>query len=746
MNFFNEDEIKLLNNILNTEQNGDTDKEYRRKKIIMNKEFHRKNPKSIEYYKDLENNNFMENPMQKNSNKQHAIKNKDNNDIPENKKLKNNCQLMFDAFVKHYKNTNLSFDQSKGYENISIFKNFSISMKVYTKKENLTIKFKLGEYNFKKNVLKNKTNFSSMKTDFEYWLKYALTEIDPKQEVEDTLTHIFSLYKNEKNINLFLPLLEEQIISKLKKPSKQPDGYLECLNLIKHSWLEQAKEISHIDTIEEKLNLSLYEESFPLARNLERKFKIFIGPTNSGKTYNALNVLAQANKGVYLGPLRLMAHENKEALTERNVVTNLITGEERVEIVGATHISSTIEMCSMTNIVDIAVIDEIQMIADENRGWAWSQALIGVPAKEVILVGSEESLPYVLPILDNLNEKYEIVRFERKNELKQTNYLPKLKQLKPGDCVVVFSRKNALEMKNAVEAAGHKCSVIYGNLSPEVRKKEAAKFKSGENKVLIATDAIGMGLNLPINRIFFSTLEKYDGVCNRLLSISEIKQIAGRAGRFGFSDYGEVGLLFDDNTLWQNQLNKAIYGGYEEQIDNRIFIAPNLKQLQTICHTIEKDSLYSALIFFKEKLIKEHALYKTANLDDMIEIASLIKKTPLDLSMALNYACLPIDPASESHMQHFFSWLSAHKENKVINTPDIPYVVIDKKNDNYSLYEAENYVKICMAYRWLHYRYPETYPFLDQVTENAKITNEYIEYALNRHIFMNQRKAKLQHS
>ncbi len=741
MEFFNEDEIRLLESIHSLNNaNQETEKEQRRKKINLNKEFHRKNPKSIEYHEEMKHNNTMETSMQKSRTKNNAVKTKDPNTIPEDKKLKNNSQLMFDALSKHYRKENIYFNNSKGYEHILVFRNYTVSTSLYTKKETLTIKVKIGEFNLKKSVIKNHTKFSQIKSEFEYWLQHATKDINPKEALDKEISHIFSLYKNEENINLFLPKLEEYIIAKLKKPSKQQEGYIESLNSIKHSWLEEAKEISYIDTIEEKLNLSLYEESFPLARNLGRKFKIFIGPTNSGKTYNALNALAEANKGVYLGPLRLMAHEGKDSLTERGVVTNLITGEERVEIVGATHNSSTIEMCSMNNIVDVAVIDEIQMIADENRGWAWSQALIGVPAKEVILVGSEEALPYVLPILEHLKEEYEIVRFERKNELKQISHLPKLRQLKPGDCIVVFSRKNALEMKNAVEAAGHKCSVIYGNLSPEVRKKEAAKFKEGENQILIATDAIGMGLNLPINRLFFSTLEKYDGVSNRLLTISEVKQIAGRAGRFGFSNHGEVGLLFDDNALWRNHLNKAIYSGYEEAIDKRIFIAPNLMQLQTICHTIEKDELYSSLIFFKEKLIKEHSLYKTANLDDMLEIAKLIRKKPLELSMALNYACLPIDPSSELHMRYFFSWLSSHIENNIVQVPNIPDVVLDKKNDSYSLYEAENYVKVCMAYRWLHYRYPQIYPYLDEVTENAKITNEYIEYALTRHIFMNQRK------
>ena len=756
--------------VWNNEGSSNTDdyikesRKVRKEKIERNQVFHRKNPKSVEYYAQLLNHveniqheqpvnkteTYMDNEVTldkpKTQNSGRRIKNK--SEIPHsaeapaqssNNKLKTNMQLMLQNLNKHYKKEGIFLDSNAGYEHISVMKDYNLHTEVGQTRTSLSVRAVIGQYgNFKNIISQHNTHFSPLKKDFQAWLQNQLSIYNPKEELDNALTHVFSTYRMQDKMAKFLPALENKLIQNLKKPTKQPYGFLKKIEQIDASWLEEAREIVHIEEIENELKFSSYEQSFPLARSIKRKFSIFVGPTNSGKTYAALNELAKADKGVYLGPLRLMAHEGRESMFERGIIANLITGEERLELPGATHVTSTVEMCNMNKLVDVAVIDEIQMIADDSRGWAWSQALIGVPAKHVVLVGSEESLVHILPVIKTLNEEYEIKRFERKTPLHMHDPIWKFKDLKHGDCVVVFSRKSALEMKNAIEASGKKCSVIYGNLSPEVRRSEAAKFKSGENPILVATDAIGMGLNLPINRLFFSTLSKFDGIATRDLSISEIKQIAGRAGRFGFAERGEVGILFDDNSHWRTLLHKAIYAGYDTATDPRIPIAPNLKQIQTICNTLGKQDLYSALIFFKEKMIRDHKLYKTANLDAMIEIASLIKNKNLDLATGLNYACVPIDSGSDVHIKSFFRWMNNHINDRTNTVPALPDVVTDQKNDSYSLYEAENYVKLCMAYRWLHYKYPETYPQLEEVTEQAKITNDYIEHALHRHIVISK--------
>ena len=108
------------------------------------------------------------------------------------------------------------------------------------------------------------------------------------------------------------------------------------------------------------------------------------------------------------------------------------------------------------------------------------------------------------------------------------------------------------------------------------------------------------------------------------------------------------------------------------------------------------------------------------------------------MANGLNYSCVPIDTNSETHMKHFFKWVNSHIAGRDILAPTLPDVVELEKNDSYSLYEAENYVKLCMAYRWLHYKYPETYLDIEEVIENAQLTNAYIEKTLHHHVVISK--------
>ena len=743
----------------------------RSQKLAIKQFYHRKNPKSVAYYEeqknltDLTNNNEsdselqnkpkeMEEPMKLNeqilNDNNHSEKKdntKNNNEKRKHKhfsyqktlpKNKNTLENFSSSLEKVFKRDGVFLNFNNSQQSITVLKDFPVHIQIGKMKGSVSLRSILGVFDLKTVAAENNNTFGLIKHEFAKWLSSTMNHFDPEDDFNEFYQNSIKEFETDPILSKHMNNLEARLFNILRKSSKQPHGFKQKVEQIINVWSEEAKEVYYIEQVEKELNFKAFEQSFPLARSMKRKFSIFVGKTNSGKTFAAMNALAQGESGVYLAPLRLMAQEGQDALFDRKVLANLVTGEEKKQFDGATHVSSTVEMCNMTRPVDVAVIDEIQMIADESRGWAWSQALVGVPAKHVVLVGSEEALPFILPIIDSLGEEYEVTKFERKTPLHIHDGLKKFKELKAGDCVVVFSRKNALEMKNAIEASGKKCSVIYGNLSPDVRRSEANKFKSGENPILVATDAIGMGLNLPISRLFFSTLEKFDGIESRYLNVSEIKQIAGRAGRYGFAEFGEVGLLMNDSHHDRTLLHKAVYGGYEMAEDTRVPIAPNLKQIETICATIGKDDLYAALIFFKEKMVKGHDLYKTANLEDMIEIASLLKNKKLDLANGLHYSCVPIDTNSETHMKHFFKWVNSHIAGREITAPTLPDVVELEKNDSYSLYEAENYVKLCMAYRWLHYKYPETYLDIEEVIENAQLTNAYIEKTLHHHVVISK--------
>ncbi|MEJ2500211.1 MAG: helicase-related protein [Campylobacterales bacterium] len=253
-----------------------------------------------------------------------------------------------------------------------------------------------------------------------------------------------------------------------------------------------------------------FKNLFPLARELRRRLIFYTGPTNSGKTWRAMQALENADTGYYLAPLRLLALEGYESLRERGVGTSLITGEEQLIDEEATHISSTIEMLDFNVDVDVCVIDEVQMIGDRDRGWAWANAIIGAPAKTVIMTGSENAVEAVQKLAEYLGEPLEVVKCERKNPLELRTQATPITHIKPATAVIAFSRKEVLRLKQQL-AQHFRVSVVYGNLSPEVRREEARRFREGETEVLVATDAIAMGLNLPIQTILFSRADKFDG-------------------------------------------------------------------------------------------------------------------------------------------------------------------------------------------------------------------------------------------
>lgn len=245
-------------------------------------------------------------------------------------------------------------------------------------------------------------------------------------------------------------------------------------------------------------------EWFPYTRRKNRQIHLHVGPTNSGKTYHALKKLEEAASGCYAGPLRLLAHEVYTRMTAKGIKCALVTGEEiRVPelAVGESCMSScTVEMIRMAD-MDVAVIDEIQMIGDPHRGWAWTEALFGVKAKEVHLCGEERTVPLIRELAALMGDKLEIHRYNRLSPLKVAPYSlgGNLKQLQKGDCIVSFSVVGIHALKQQIQSkTGKKVAIVYGSLPPEIRAQQARLFNDPDNDYdyLVASDAVGMGLNL----------------------------------------------------------------------------------------------------------------------------------------------------------------------------------------------------------------------------------------------------------
>ena len=328
-----------------------------------------------------------------------------------------------------------------------------------------------------------------------------------------------------------------------------------------------------------------YEE----ARAMKRHFILHVGETNTGKTYASIERLMEAESGVYLAPLRLLALEIQDKLNSQNIACSLLTGEEEDILNYAYHVSSTIEKLQLGTPYDVCVIDEAQMIADKQRGWAWTRAILGVLAPEIHICMAPEALDIVIKLIKDCNDTYEVIKHTRDTELVFEDEPFNLnKDVKKGDALVVFGKKKALAVSAQLLNNNIKTSIIYGSLPYSTRKKQFERFLDGETEVIVCTDAIGMGVNLPIKRIVFLETRKYDGVSLRKLNVSEIKQIAGRAGRKGIYDKGYVtamsdrSLIKDALTAESNKIKKCYIGVPNSLLDINIDIIDALKTWSTM--------------------------------------------------------------------------------------------------------------------------------------------------------------------
>lgn len=273
------------------------------------------------------------------------------------------------------------------------------------------------------------------------------------------------------------------------------------------------------------------------------RYVLHIGETNTGKTFHALERMKEATSGIYLAPLRLLALEVYDKLNAEGSPCSLKTGEEEKLVPDANHISCTVEMFHEKDFYDVVVIDEAQMITDKDRGFSWYKAITKANANEVHIIGSKNSKNMVLELLGDAD--IVINEYKRDIPLEVENNEFRMKDVKQADALICFSRRRVLETASILQRNRNSVSMIYGSMPPETRKKQIERFLKGETKVVVATDAIGMGLNLPIRRIVFLENEKFDGTRRRRLTSQEVKQIAGRAGRKGIYDVGKVAFVTD---------------------------------------------------------------------------------------------------------------------------------------------------------------------------------------------------------
>lgn len=423
-----------------------------------------------------------------------------------------------------------------------------------------------------------------------------------------------------------------------------------------------------------------YPELYPVARTIKRHFYLHVGETNSGKTYDALNALMAGGGGIYLAPLRLLAYEKYVELNREGYPCHLITGEEAEYVPGAAYQSSTVEMIDLNEYYPVTVIDEAQMLADPDRGGRWTTAILGAYSKEIHVCMAPEARNIVIRLIEECDDTYEIIEHSRNTKLvMDSGSFSFPKDVHEKDAIVVFTRQNVHAVAAHLKTKGFRVSIIYGNLPYDVRQEQARLFAEGSTDVVVCTDAIGMGINLPIKRIVFLEMIKFDGKSRRILTPAEAKQIAGRAGRFGLYDTGYYTTEHDGVSI----LKKLMAGSVPPINTAIIDFPPTLLSI---------DLKFSELLE-KWVMMKKIEGYVTAFTERDIKYARKLEEKTDDKELVYKFVSIPFDERSTELYKLWKSMAYRHIEGGSITMEDITENVNFSQDS--SLTELELQSKIC---------------------------------------------------
>lgn len=289
----------------------------------------------------------------------------------------------------------------------------------------------------------------------------------------------------------------------------------------------------------------------PLENN--NQILAILGPTNTGKTFLAIERMLEYGNGVIGFPLRLLAREvyDKIVLKIGYERVALVTGEEKIIPPKAYYYLCTVESMPQDINFEFAAIDEIQMCADPERGHIFTDRLMNYRGdKLTMFLGSDT----IKKLLTELVPETEFIYRERLSKLTYSGY-KKISRIKPRSAIIAFSVDDVYALAEFVRRQKGGAAVVMGSLSPKTRNSQVEIYQSGDVDFLIATDAIGMGINMDIDNVYFSGLKKYDGKKIRDLRDSEIGQISGRAGRY--MNDGSFGTTGDCERLTDEQIDKV---------------------------------------------------------------------------------------------------------------------------------------------------------------------------------------------
>ena len=369
------------------------------------------------------------------------------------------------------------------------------------------------------------------------------------------------------------------------------------------------------------------------------KITAVLGPTNTGKTHLAIDTMLSFDSGMIGFPLRLLAREVYDKVIKKISIDKvaLITGEEKIIPSNSKYFLCTVESMPVDKHLDFVGVDEIQMCADHERGHIFTDRLLNFRGEKLTMFMGSNTIKN---IISRLNGDIEFINRERLSKLTYGGH-KKISRINRKTAIIAFSAEEVYAIAELIRRQKGGAAIVMGSLSPKTRNAQVELYQSGDVDFLVATDAIGMGINMDLDHIYFSNLKKFDGRKLRKLNIAEIGQIAGRAGRYlNDGNFGITGeckeMTPEDVELLEthkfDEIRTLFWRNSNLNFDNPLSLIKSLEekpQMEWLRKINECEDEKALKYFLKDKsLINVELNHKTLNLLwECCQIPDFVKKT-----------------------------------------------------------------------------------------------------------------------
>ena len=372
---------------------------------------------------------------------------------------------------------------------------------------------------------------------------------------------------------------------------------------------------------------------------IKNKITAVLGPTNTGKTHLAIETMLSFDTGMIGFPLRLLAREVYDKVIKKIGLDKvaLITGEEKIIPSNSKYFLCTVESMPIDKNLDFVGVDEIQMCADHERGHIFTDRLLNIRGNKLTMFMGSNTIKNIIAKLD---DDIEFINRERLSKLTYSGH-KKISRIDRKTAIIAFSAEEVYAIAELIRRQKGGAAIVMGSLSPKTRNAQVALYQSGDVDFLVATDAIGMGINMDLNHVYFSNLKKFDGKKSRKLNLSEIGQIAGRAGRYlNDGSFGITGECKEINSeevdLLENhkfeEIQSIFWRNSNLNFNNSLSLIKSLDekpQEHWLRKIYEREDEKALKFFLRDKNLNERKLneFNLKLLWECCQIPDFVKKT-----------------------------------------------------------------------------------------------------------------------